>query len=149
MKTNISIYLWFKLVIGLKHRGQGKRESGGLLLHKDGSNKICQVVFYDMFDKTVSENGIIEFKGSALLYEYLAKNNLLIFADIHTHPTSNTQQSQSDKEHPIVRIKGHIAIIAPSFAQKRFLMPSDCSMYKYLGEFKWGELNNTLNLKLI
>lgn len=149
---SISIGLWFTLISGLKRRCNGDRESGGFLLGKTGKRRVSKIVFYDQFDKTVSESGIIQFKGASLLFEYLAQEKLEVLADIHTHPTYDTRQSNSDKKHPMVRIKGHIAIIAPNYAQNLFIMPKQCSIYEYLGNFDWKKLNNsksTIHLKLI
>lgn len=149
---SISIGLWFKLMKGLRRRGAGVRESGGFLLCNPGKRKVVKIVFYDQFDKSVSESGIIQFKGAAAFFEYLAKEKLEVLADIHTHPTQNTRQSDSDMKHPMVRLKGHIAIIAPSYAKDIFIVPKDCSVYEYLGNFDWkkfGVSEFPIHLKLI
>lgn len=151
-KISISYWLWFKLTFGLKKRGKSVRESGGFLLGKQGQPEAVKVVFYDQFDESVSDSGIIQFKGAVELYEYLAKTGLRVLADIHTHPTFNTQQSESDRTHPMIKIKGHIAIIAPNFAKKPFLRPEDCSVYEYLGNFQWKKYKQSdlpFTLKLI
>ncbi|HLN20724.1 MAG TPA: hypothetical protein VK213_06520 [Bacteroidales bacterium] len=140
MKVSIPYFLWLRLLKGLRNRSKGIRESGAFLLRDNGSNKICKVVYYNQFDESVSDSGIIQFKGGQKLYVYLAENNLEVFADIHTHPTIDTEQSISDREHPMIRIKGHIAIIAPSFANSLFLMPEDCSFYEYKGSFCWRRI---------
>jgi proteasome lid subunit RPN8/RPN11 len=134
---SISISLWYKLTKGLRIRGNGIRESGAFLVGKPEISTVTNVVFYDEFDKTVSKSGIIEFKGAKAFYEYLAKEGLEVKADIHTHPTSNTNQSYSDKTHPMIRVKGHIAIIAPNYAKDFFLLPKHCSIYEYQGDYKW------------
>lgn len=140
-KFTISLFNWFRLTAGLRKRGNGIRESGAFLLSKRQSNYVCCIAFYDQFDATVSESGIIEFKGANAFYQFLAKENLQVIADIHTHPSKDTGQSNSDKEHPMIRIKGHIAIIAPSYAMKYTLMPSDCSFYRYENAFNWEKLS--------
>ncbi len=136
-KFSISVFLWFKLIVGLRKRGEGTSESGGFLLGKPGKRKVVKIVFYDQFDETVSDSGIIQFKGAAAFFEYLANEKLDVLADIHSHPTTNTQQSDSDKRHPMIRLKGHIAIIAPNYAKDLFIFPKNCSVYKYLGNFDW------------
>lgn len=149
---SISIRLWFKLTRGLRRRGGGYRESGGFLLCNPGKSKVVKIVFYDQFDKSVSESGIIQFKGAATFFEYLSKENLEVLADIHTHPTQNTRQSDSDMKHPMVRIKGHIAIITPNFAKDLFILPKQCSVYEYLGNFNWKKFEISkfpIHLKLI
>lgn len=145
-KILVPLHLWLKLMYGLKVRGQGKRESGGLLLSKQGKSKVSKIVFYDQFDKSVSDSGIIEFKGAVFLFDYLAKENLEILADIHSHPTSNTSQSNSDMKHPIVRIKGHIAIIAPNYARDLIVLPKHCSIYEFLGELHWKKISKRESL---
>jgi proteasome lid subunit RPN8/RPN11 len=142
----ISLRNWLKLFCGLKKRSKGIRESGAFLLSKRNSRRVCKVVFYDKFDKTVSDTGIIQFKGGVRFYNYLAQENLEVLADIHTHPGSNTSQSESDRTHPMIRIKGHIAIIAPNFAKSFFVKPSDCSVYLYLAEYKWKRYDNSTSL---
>lgn len=149
---SISIRLWIKLIKGLRKRGEGRRESGGFLLVKSGNSKVVKVVFYDQFDKTVSKSGIIEFKGAVPFFEFLAKEQLEVLADIHTHPTRNTKQSDSDQKHPMIRIKGHIAIIAPNYANNLFIFPKDCSIYEYMGNFDWIKFETSklpIHLKLI
>ena len=136
----ISYYNWFKTIQGLKKRGEGRRESGAFFLHRFGENKVCKIVFYDQFDKNVSNTGRIEFKGGNEFHKYLMDNDLSVFADIHSHPTDNTNQSESDKYNPMIRIKGHVAIIAPNFASNRFLLPKDCSIYQYQGERLWRQI---------
>lgn len=102
-----------------------------------------RIVFHDQFDKSVSDSGYIQFKGAVPFYEYLAKHNLRVLADIHTHPTHNTSQSESDRTHPMIKIKDHIAIIAPCFANNPFILPKHCSVYKYLGNFKWKKYKDS------
>jgi proteasome lid subunit RPN8/RPN11 len=144
-KILVPLQLWLKLMYGLKVRGQGRRESGGLLLCKQGESKVSKIVFYDQFDKSVSDSGIIEFKGAVFLFDFLAKENLEILADIHSHPTNNTSQSYSDMQHPIVRIKGHIAIIAPNYAKDFIMFPKHCSAYEFLGELSWRKFTKKEN----
>ncbi len=133
----ISLYHWYKLLTGLKLRAKGIQESGAFLLSNRNSKDVKSIAFYDTFDPTVSDSGIIQFEGGVKFYEFLAENNLEVLADIHTHPGKNTQQSVLDKTNPMIRLKGHIAIIAPDYCKSVFIKPRDCSVYKYLGEFKW------------
>ena len=151
-EIEISIILWIKLIQGLKRRGKGKKESGAFLLSKPLHKKVFKIVFYDQFDKNVSDSGIIKFKGASLFYEFLALNKLEIIADIHTHPSNDTNQSSSDKNNPMVRIPGHTALIAPNYAKDLFIRPSNCSVYEYQGNFKWKKYNKNnspITIKLI
>ena len=140
----ISIFKWFALISGLRKRGKGLRESGAFLVAHKGSDKISKIVFYDELDPNVSDTGIIVFNGlgHAKLEKILVDNSSEVLADIHTHPIGcSTNQSDSDKRHPMVRLKGHIAFIAPDFAMNRFLMPWKCSAFLYKGAFLWDRLN--------
>ena len=144
-EISISIGWWYKLITGLRKRGGGKRESGGLLLGKYGKFKVHRIVFYDQFDATVSDSGIIQFRGAVALFQYLEKEKLVVLADIHTHPTNDTRQSNLDKNHPIIRSKGHIAIIAPKYASDLLIFPKHCSVYEYLGKFEWNTFSDSKN----
>lgn len=151
-EIKISIYQWLSLIKGLKLRTQGVRESGAFLLSELNSRKVNKVMFYDTFDPSVSESGIIQFKGAVEFYKYLAEKKLEVLADIHTHPGSDTRQSESDQSHPMIRLTGHIAIIAPNFCKSIYLRPTDCSVYKYLGEFNWQKFSkkdNPIKLKFV
>jgi proteasome lid subunit RPN8/RPN11 len=150
-KISIPIKLWLKLIYGLRKRGRGEIESGGFLLSNLNSCKVSKIVFYDQFDESVSDSGIIQFKGAVKFYEFLAKEGLEVLADIHTHPTNNTNQSDSDRKHPMIKVKGHIAIIAPNFAKNLFTLPRECSIYEYLGGYNWKSIkqsNILIQLKL-
>lgn len=148
-EISISIGWWYKLITGLRKRGDGKRETGGFLLGKDGKSKVERIVFYDQFDDTVSESGIIQFKGAVTLFEYLANEKLVVLADIHTHPTYDTRQSSSDRKHPMIRTKGHIAIIAPRYATDLFILPKNCSIYEYQGNFEWIKSDGLIKINWI
>ncbi len=146
----VSLIIWVSLIFGLRKRSRGIRESGAFFLSRPGSSKITKIAFYDKFDPTVSDSGIIQFKGAVKLFPFLEKRNYRVVADIHTHPDSNTDQSYSDKTHPMMRLKGHIAIIAPHYARWIFTMPSHCSVYEYLGNYEWAKfegVNNPIRLK--
>ncbi|RYU94652.1 hypothetical protein [Emticicia agri] len=141
----ISFYKWLYLTIGLRKRGQGIRESGAFLIGKIGSTKISKIIFYDELDPNVFKSGIIEFDGlgHGKLAEMLKDFKGEVLADIHTHPIGfSTKQSDSDKAHPMVRLKGHVAFIAPDYALNKFLMPKGCSAYLYEGSYKWRTLDN-------
>lgn len=142
--------MWLRLVRGLRKRGDGVRESGAFLLSKIGESRISKIVFYDELDPGVSDSGIIRFDGSGKvkLWNLLKEWKMEVEADIHTHPPGcSTEQSHSDRTHPMVKLKGHIAIIAPDFAQNSWLMPRMCSAYQYLGSFNWKKYKNGSPIK--
>lgn len=139
----IGLALWLKLLLGLRFRGKGVRESGAFLI---GVNKqVKDVIFYDDLDSHALDSGIIEFRGSGhlKLWDILRERKMEILADIHTHPGFNTQQSYSDQTHPMVRIKGHIAFIAPNYGRFPFYKMRLCSAYLYLGDFQWQPLRDS------
>lgn len=148
--VKISIWLWYILISGLRTRGQNVRESGAFLIRQIGSPRVCKIIFYDELDPKVSSSGIIKFNGQgyAKLWPLLQKWKMEVVADIHTHPSSNTSQSYADQTHPMIRLEGHIALIAPNFAMSRWLSPSMCSAYLYKGSFKWEKLTNNVPLKI-
>lgn len=141
----IPMVKWFYLISGLRKRGQGQRESGAFLLRKKGNIRICKIMFYDQLDPKVSMTGIIRFDGSGYvtLWEHLKNWKMEVAADIHTHPGTNTTQSYADQTHPMIRLKGHVAMIAPNFALDRWLMPGNCSSYVYQGSFNWNKAHNS------
>lgn len=40
-----------------------------------------------------------------------------VIAVCHTHPTTNTNPCEIDRQNPMVPVRGHIAIVIPIFAQ--------------------------------
>ncbi len=148
----MTLFKWISLTRGLRKRGKGIRESGAFLIGKDGSNKISNIIYYDEIDPNAFSTGIIVLDGLyyAKLDMILKINKSVVIADIHTHPIGcSTKQSDSDKMHPMCRIKGHIAFIAPNYASKLFLKPQNCSSYLYEGNFNWKNLEkNNFPLKL-
>ncbi|MCB0496168.1 MAG: hypothetical protein KDC79_08530 [Cyclobacteriaceae bacterium] len=145
----ISALKWYQLISGLRKRGGGVRESGAFLLSKIGSDRICKIIFYDELDPEVSASGIIRFNGSGYikLWPLLRNWGMEVVADIHTHPDSNTNQSFADKSHPMIRLKGHIALIAPFYAMYRWINPNVCSAYLYEGSFQWRSLDQNFPIK--
>jgi hypothetical protein len=148
----ISIFKWFGLIKGLRKKGNGVRESGAFLVAKTGSMKISKVIFYDDLDPNAFSSGIIVFEGiyhsklNKLLKEFKGE----VIADIHTHPIGcSIKQSVSDMNHPMCRLKGHVAFIAPDYATNSFLIPKQCAAYLYKGSFIWQTLvNNNFPLKI-
>ena len=140
----IPITKWLYLISGLRKRGQGLRESGAFLLHKADKIRINKIIFYDQLDPEVSKTGIIRFNGSGYvkLWNLLKDLKMEVAADIHTHPDYNTNQSYADQRHPMVRLQGHVAMIAPNFALNRWLTPGDCSSYIYQGNFNWKKAHS-------
>ena len=121
---------------GLRQRGRyGKRESGAFLLghRRDGCARITQFVLYDDLDPKCLETGIIRFDGRyfGALWELCNQHDLLVVADVHTHP-AGSQQSDSDRYHPMISRAGHIALIVTRFAAAP-VMRDQVGVYLYEG----------------
>ncbi|GAB3039693.1 hypothetical protein GCM10027052_20070 [Parafrigoribacterium mesophilum] len=126
----------------LKTRSGGHRESGAFLLTRSAAadpkpTRIDAIAYYDDLDPT-SLTGNITFTaaGYSALGRLCRANGYRVAADIHTHPAEWVQQSSIDAAHPMTAITGHLAIIAPDFAQHRF-RPGDCGIHRYVGAGAW------------
>jgi proteasome lid subunit RPN8/RPN11 len=142
MKTqplNISQSLWQNLLSDLRQHGRGERESGAFMLAKIGSREITSFICYDDLDESAFETGIITFHaaGFVKLWDHCQRQGLAVVADVHTHPTNWTGQSESDRTHPMVAIKGHVALILPNYAAPNSLPLNGASVYEYKGSHKW------------
>jgi len=142
MKTKtikVPALLWRRLLSQLRKRGGGSRESGAFLLGKTGSHRVSHFVCYDDLDEAALEMGIITFHacGFVRLWDICQRENLRVLADIHTHPSDWTGQSESDRRHPMVAQVGHIALILPNYAKRNRKYLRGASIYEYLGDHKW------------
>ena len=109
------------------------------MLAKVGSREITSFICYDDLDKAALESGIVTVHatGFVKLWDRCQRNGLTVVADIHTHPSNWTGQSHSDRTHPMVAIKGHVALILPDFATPNTLPLNGASVYEYKGNHKW------------
>ncbi len=109
------------------------------MLAKAGSREITSFICYDDLDDTALETGIITFHaaGFVKLWDHCQRQGLAVVADVHTHPTDWTGQSESDRTHPMVAIKGHMALILPDYAAPNPLPRNGASVYEYKGSHKW------------
>jgi proteasome lid subunit RPN8/RPN11 len=135
--------VWEKLIVELRKRGDGERESGAFLLGKFGENQISEFVCYNDLDPNCLDHGIITFDGSGYipLWQMCKENSLTVLADVHTHPGSWVGQSRSDSSHPMIAQSGHIAIILPEYAHAKNLRLKDAGIYEYRGDKKWKTVN--------
>ena len=131
--------LWRRLLKELRERGQGERESGAFLLGKPARRRITRFICYDDLDERALETGIITFHaaGFVRLWEICKREGLIVFADVHTHPTDWVEQSRSDRTHPMVAQPGHLALILPNFARRNRSALNGAAVYEYLGNHKW------------
>lgn len=134
------LLLWWRLLRELRRRGAGVRESGAFVLGRRSSDVSVAraLVFYDDVDPDALNTGIVRLSGHAMnvVWETCARSGLEVLADVHTHPES-AGQSLSDKEHPMVATRGHVALIVPNLARRVFDL-AGVGHYHYLGSKRWG-----------
>ena len=130
--------LWSKILLELRERGQGVRESGGFLLGRveGGRRYVRDFVAYDTVDPNALQ-GIIVFDASRMdmVWSRCEAKGLEVVADVHTHP-GGFGQSKTDQAHPMIPRKGHIAMIIPNFAD-RIYGPGQVGLYEYSGKQGW------------
>lgn len=139
-ELSCSWWVWRRLLLGLRARGRGVRESGAFMLGNSdaaGRRHIVDFLLYDDLDPHALDTGIVHLDGRHFgkLWEICARRGLTVIADVHTHP-GGSGQSESDQAHPIIARRGHIALIVPNFAAapvKRLLL----GIYRYGGGGKW------------
>ncbi len=133
--------VWAAGLRELRRRGGGRRESGAFLLgsEESGKRRIRRFVYYDDLDPRCLDRGIVVFDGAGYgpLWKLCRESGLTVVADVHTHPGSAIQ-SGADRMHPMVAVKGHIALIVPDFAN-RIVKPRDLGIYEYEGAHRWRD----------
>ena len=134
--------VWWRLFRDLRARGGGVRESGAFLLgRRDGGHAtVRKIVLYDDVDPDALRTGIVRLSGHAMnaVWQTCSDHGLEVLADIHTHP-EGAGQSRSDRDHPMVSIRGHVALIAPGFARNALRL-SGIGVYRYAGSKCWEDL---------
>lgn len=131
--------VWDDLMKDLRDRGRGYRESGAFLL-SDALSEARVVSVWLPYDELAPESlayNYIRLESSAFsrLWEWCEARRLKVVADVHTHPTG-PKQSLSDREHPMLALAGHIALIVPWFAQRR-PKPRNVGYNIYKGNGEW------------
>jgi hypothetical protein len=139
-ELSCSPWVWWRLLRGLRQRGGGyTRESGAFLLgHRRNERiQIIDFVLYDDLDPNCLNTGIVRFDGRYFgrLWEICERRALPVVADIHTHP-GPSDQSNSDRNHPMISRAGHLALILPRFAATP-VRRSEIGMYRYQGAKRW------------
>jgi proteasome lid subunit RPN8/RPN11 len=133
--------LWRSLCVSLRQRGRARtRESGAFLLGRleaDGRRRVTDYVLYDDLDPACLDSGIVRFDGHhfGALWALCKARDLIVVADIHVHPGA-ADQSDSDRAHPMISQRGHIALILPNFAAQP-LPRMRVGIYKYQGAKRW------------
>jgi proteasome lid subunit RPN8/RPN11 len=131
--------VWADLMEDLRVRGRGERESGAFLLAPVDAD-LRLVTSWLPYDELAPESlafAYVRLEPDAFtrLWAFCADKRVKVVADIHTHP-KGPGQSASDRNHPMVAFAGHVALIAPWFAQ-RSPTPYDVSLNVYQGGGKW------------
>ena len=136
----IPIWLWRRLILQLRRRGQGTGESGAFLLGPHcASGRVTAFVCYDDLDPHAYRSGAIAFHavGHAALWERCKSKSLRVLADVHTHPSQYVGQSTTDQRNPMIPLQGHTAVILPNFGNTPWWSLDAVGIYEYLGDFKW------------
>ena len=148
----IGATLFATLVIELARRGDGVRESGAFLLAKatpepqaasgEAWREVTSVAYYDDLDPDSLTGGItFGADGYTALGVLCRTHRLHVVGDIHTHPRGWVDQSSTDATHPMCALPGHIAVIAPGYAQG-VVSPSDLGAHVFSGAGKWTSYFN-------
>lgn len=132
--------IWRRLMWDLRIRGQGRRESGAFLLARrnDPKRVVREWLAYDDLDPGALNRDYIRLEPAAFcrLWEWCDQQRLQVIADVHTHPFG-PEQSSSDRAFPMISFAGHIALIAPRFAQGE-PKTIDVSYSVYRGSGDWA-----------
>lgn len=142
-RIRISNEIWAETWLGLRKRGQGKRESAAIWGGKrSGHEETVEAVYYlDDFDGGMQYRGYhyVSTEALAQFFTQLQSERRVIVGDIHTHPTRWVGLSLIDKEHPIEFRRGLHAIVLPSFA-----LPAPsltlAGVHVYEGDGEWHTL---------
>jgi proteasome lid subunit RPN8/RPN11 len=140
-RLSCSTRLWEEGLRELRKRTEGVHESGAFLLgcHEGLRRRITRFAYYDDFDPHSLDTGIVVFDGSGYgpLWELCRDSGLSVVADVHVHGGA-AQQSNADRDNPMIALPGHIAIILPRFVERIF-WPREVGIYEYLGEHRWAD----------
>ena len=134
------IGLWNRLLLDLRQRGGGRRESGAFLLASAIDPK--SIIDYKCFDDLEPDclKGNVELSGTAFaaLWALCRARQLDPVGDVHTHPGADVRQSFTDRSNPLIANRGYVAIIVPHFAGVS-VKPQHCGVHRYLGDRSWEQ----------
>lgn len=142
-ELSCSWLLWRRLLASLRLRGRNAtRESGAFLLGRrcSGRARVVDFVLYDDLDPNCLDSGIVKIDGRHFgqLWQICALRGLSVVADIHVHPGSE-QQSESDRNYPMIARAGHLALILPRFAAEP-VRRTQIGIYRYQGAKHWNPI---------
>lgn len=145
-RISCPVALWRRVMTDLHRRGGRRHETGAFLLgvERRGRREAVDAIFYDDLDPDAYESGVCILKADAFskLWALCRARNLMIVADIHTHP-GPAFQSESDRKNPMVARSGHIAVIVPDFAAAP-VKYNRLGIYEYQGGHAWTDKNRSL-----
>jgi proteasome lid subunit RPN8/RPN11 len=137
--------VWVNLMAHLREQGGGVRESGAFLLgHKTDAGRVVQRFLpYEQLQPDALRGDYVALNASSFskLWGVCRAEGMAVVADVHTHP-KGPGQSRSDRANPMVALKGHIALIVPSFA-KGNPRPRDLGLYVYEGNHQWASYSGS------
>lgn len=132
--------LWRSLMLDLRRRGRGYRESGAFLLGRTRHTvkNVLEWLPYDELDPISLHYDYVRLSTESFprLWNICAERGLEVVGDVHTHPFG-PEQSLSDRANPMVSTVGHTALIVPRFAAGD-VIPLDVSVNVYLGGGRWS-----------
>jgi proteasome lid subunit RPN8/RPN11 len=143
-RLSCSSRLWKQLLRDLRARGGGRRESGAFLLGlKAGERRyITHYVLYDDLDPHSLDTGIVTFNGQhyGKLWAICRERQESVVGDVHVHP-GLSHQSQSDRDHPMLSVAGHLSLIIPHFARTP-VQRREIGIYRYRHDGGWDTIND-------
>jgi proteasome lid subunit RPN8/RPN11 len=129
---------WRGLIAELGKRGEGVRESGAfLLVDAEGGERVRALAYFDDLDPYCLTGGI-SLDGSAYgpLWQLCRERSLRVAADVHTHPTAEVRQSQTDRDNPMIAAVGHLGLIVPHLAGQP-CRTEEVGVHEYRGDDGW------------
>jgi hypothetical protein len=78
--------------------------------------------------------------GVSALQAKLHELDLVLIAELHTHPPGAGGQNDVDAANPAATYPGFTSIVVPDFALPRFARLEDTYVYRYMSKGRWHEL---------
>jgi proteasome lid subunit RPN8/RPN11 len=96
---------------------------------------------YDDLDPACLSRGYVEFhsNGFAALWKECRRLKMEVLCDVHTHPGPDSSQSETDRTHPMISERGHVAVILPDLAKGWAFRFDTGSVYEYEGNYHWRD----------